>query len=612
MTDYRQELLPPHYRNLVLNPGGEGSSLGAGFTASNGVVRVGPPRQSAPLPYSGSGLVEYEVTANTGNSYALSPFGPMEVVHRGAFKIPEGRTLSFAVSVRANPAAYVEIKSEWLVENWVNGAPAGVTRQSITSLGTVEAVNNSDWVDITVLVPEGDVPRGVTHWRPQIALFSSDPRTSASKPGIGAKLWADNFFVSDSGADISLVWPADGNTPGWVWEGDKYYSSSRTVDDEVVELPNDDVASTGYDSIADPVVAPADIENSGVQDLTPTVNPVEPPPVLDAALDDAGVRSINDRPAYAEAETVIGWRSSNRRIHLHEDVQLGDLVLNRMDEHGVVWLVSDLEGWWTTPEPDVPDVGRAWFDGSYETRGRYNARFFTITGSFVPRHPGDVAAARDRLIRASNLVHRGDWFMTHETLAGEERLSKGAKVWLAGQPQIVTTGQNGKTDFQIPLRSPNPVKQSIKDGIPPGYNSMILATSNSEFPEREYPRSYPWSYPETVFGNTVVQVVNEGNADVWPVMRIAGPTNGVLKVYNVDTEQTFRVVRKLHAGEVLEIDCFTKQVTLNGQGNHRFYLDIDVDWLMLQPGPNKIYFVEETLGALKTELEIKWRSGWIG
>lgn len=618
MSDLRQELYAPEYRNLVLNPGGEETSLGTGFFGSNGVTRAGAPRAGAPAPRGGSGLVEYEVTAQTSNEYTVGPQGPFDPVHRGAFKIPNSRQLSFGLSVRADRAVYIEVLAGWSTEIWNNGVPSGLSFVSTTSLGVVRAVNNTAWTDIVANVPSTLVPRDVTHWHLKVAGYSANPTTAPTRPVIGTKLWLDQLYVSDSGEDITPVWPADGSKPGWIWEDLPFYSSSRTeveielppvVDDEDVLLDSPGVDESDPEYVPPVGSEPTDVDGSVVAEPPPPNPDYEVP--LDAAVDDPGYRSPDAMPAYVEAEKVIGWKSDNKHIHLHEDIQLGDLVFNRMDEHGVVWLVSDIEGWWTTPEPDVPDVGRGWFDGSYETRGRYNARTFTLTGSFMPRHRGDVNSARDRLIRALNLVHAGGWFMTHEDPVGMTA-TKGSKVWLAGAPMIATTGANGKTDFSIALRAPNPVKQSIKDGVPPGYNSIKLVTSDSSYPEREYPRSYPWAYPEAVFGNTVVQVVNEGNAVVWPILRLAGPTNGAVKVYNADTEQTFRIIRKLYPGEVLEIDCFTKQVTLNGQGNHRFYLDIDVDWLMLQPGPNKIYFYEEVPGGLRAELEIMWRSGWIG
>lgn len=610
MTDYRQQLVPPNFRNLVINPGGEASSLGAAYMASNGTVTVG---SEGFAPLSGTGVVEYEVVASTSLSYFFAPLGPQELVHRGGFKIPSGRTVSMRVSLAGNATVWVRVHASWMVETWEGGQPSGLTEIVSRPVGAPVQLSTSGMTTVELLVGSGDIPEGATHWRPLVSVFSANPTVSPAAPAVGTKVWADEFFVTDSGASLAGVPHVSGDVAGYAWEGEPDHSSSTTSPEGNSDPLEDAPASTGEDSSLD-----VPLNEEPVPEDPPAVSE-EPPPmpvVPDAGVDDhvgtaSGEVLAGGRPRIAVAEDTLGWRRDSRHLCLKGDVQIGDLVMNEMDDQGVVWLVSDIDGWWTTPEPDVPDVQRGWFDGSYETRGRYTSRTFTLSGSFVPRHPGDVAGARDRLIRAINLVHRGGWFMTHEGAPDRDK-TKGAKVWMVGSPLIATTGLNGKTDFSVALRAPDPMKYSIKDGVPPGYNTMRLITSSAQYPERALPRKYPWAYPEAVFGSTVADVINEGNAVVWPTLRIDGPTNGPLNVYNADTGQKFRIVRKLYPGETLVVDCFTKQVTLNGQGNFRFYLDVDVDWLMLQPGPNRLYFSEEELGGIRTELEVQWRSGWIG
>lgn len=816
MADYRQEVELPGFRNLVLNPGGESTSLGSSFVASNGSITTGlTVEQGGPTPVSGSSVLAYQVLDNTSLSYFFAPLGPTEPVHRSGFRIPLARTVSAKVRVRSSAPCWVQFQASWMTEHWEGGTENGLSAPfQIDSVGSPLAVTNSGWSELVVQVPEATIPAGASHWRPLVAVYSSNPATAPSAPPIGLQIFVDNFFVSDSGASLASAPYGDGNLPGWEWEGEPNFSSSRTIPDElssslnfvydpstadgslapwavynsgvstatsVVEdgkraikvervtansgtaggvytgslgvqkrsggieisfsaeikvpaggsslpiqlilrdstandsLVLDDITSgelittvpatgswtrvfvtgtikgdrvldtvyvirggmplapagevffvrnimlsdgeleeffdgdtpdtvefsygwtgTPYASASakyplfdvdpsedveptgdDPMNDPAPLEGyAGIDTALETIEPdsqVAAPVVPDVSVDDFGptVTSLVLKDGAARAEDVIGWKNANRHLCLSKDVEIEGLVMNTIDSYGVVWLVSDLEGWWTTPEPEVPDVPRAWFDGSYETRGRYGARTFNLVGSFIPHSPRDVSAARDRLIRAVNLCHAGGWFMTHETLGGE-RLTKGAKVWLAGQPLITTTGLNGKTDFSIALRAPDSLKHSIKDAVPPGYNSLSLLTTSSQYPERGFPKTYPWKYPEAVFGSTSAIAVNDGNAVTWPILRLAGPTNGAIRIFNSDTQQEFRIKRKLYAGEVLEIDCFTRQVTLNGEGNFRFYLDVDVDWLMLQPGSNKIWFSEEVIGKIRTELEILWRSSWIG
>jgi hypothetical protein len=104
-------------------------------------------------------------------------------------------------------------------------------------------------------------------------------------------------------------------------------------------------------------------------------------------------------------------------LKLQEDVQLGELLLNYLDSStGVVWVLSDLQGWWTLPDPEFPDIARGWGDGSYDANGRYTARVLTLEGSFLTQSPSQVAEARAKLTAAINLVYRGTDLIVREKI----------------------------------------------------------------------------------------------------------------------------------------------------------------------------------------------------
>jgi hypothetical protein len=81
-----------------------------------------------------------------------------------------------------------------------------------------------------------------------------------------------------------------------------------------------------------------------------------------------------------------------------------ELILNTIDDNDVVWIASDIEGWWTLPEPEVPDLPRGWGDGSYDAIGRWTNRIMTLVGSFLPQRPEDAPAARDKLLDALSVM----------------------------------------------------------------------------------------------------------------------------------------------------------------------------------------------------------------
>lgn len=155
-------------------------------------------------------------------------------------------------------------------------------------------------------------------------------------------------------------------------------------------------------------------------------------------------------------------------MKLKEDIIIGDLVLNSIDEDNVVWVCTDIEGWWVHPDPEIPDVTRGWRDGSYDARGRWTARQLTLNGVFLPPDPSYTSAARDKLIRATNLVYTGAWLKT------KENPTRASYVRLSGRPNISNVSPRGKTEFSIGLRAADPIKYSWNESDPDGYDSVTI------------------------------------------------------------------------------------------------------------------------------------------
>lgn len=153
-------------------------------------------------------------------------------------------------------------------------------------------------------------------------------------------------------------------------------------------------------------------------------------------------------------------------MQLNADININGLVLNTIDENNVVWVCTDIKGWWTLPDTDVPDIARGLDDGSYDVRGRWKARVITLEGSILPPHPDYIAAARSKLISAlSPLVYLGG------TLAVDEGPVKTSKVFMVGQPTMDVKNARGRIDFSIQLRAGDPVKYGWNYQATDGYYS---------------------------------------------------------------------------------------------------------------------------------------------
>jgi len=228
-------------------------------------------------------------------------------------------------------------------------------------------------------------------------------------------------------------------------------------------------------------------------------------------------------------------------MKLKADIVLGDFVFNTIDEYGVTWVITNMEGWWQHPEPDMPDIPRGFGDGSYDVKGRYQARMITLSGSFLTPTPDLVEAARDRLIAATNLVYSGAWLRTG---SNGKRTSF---VRLSGGPQIETVSARGRTDFSIGLKAADPIKYSWNDAEPDGYNIVEIPATNR------------------VTGATGIEIIkNVGNADVPVQIEIQGPVVAPARIVvnkNTATEKLLAVTGTLRGR--LTSSVINKQLTFN-------------------------------------------------
>lgn len=355
-------------------------------------------------------------------------------------------------------------------------------------------------------------------------------------------------------------------------------------------------------------------------------------------------------------------------MKLKSDVSLGDLVFNRIDENNVIWVCTDIEGWWVHPDPDIPDVTRGWRDGSYDARGRWQARQLTLSGSILSPDPSLSPAARDALIEATSLVYEGAWLKT------AENPTRAAYVRLSGRPSITSATPRGRIDFSFGLRAADPIKYSWNDSDPDGYNIVTIPCKNVATSQ-----------------DGAETITNLGNISVAMFLEVTGPTVGDTTVINETTGEVLTIVGDLRSSEVLtvtnkeltsneailtvtsvgnlvdgdtvtiagvdstfnglqiltdvspgtnkiryaltaanvvsqasagtvardvdylEIDTYEREVGLNGSTfGARVYVDTLTDWPTLQPGANIIKFIDEGAANGTSSLEVYYRSGWIG
>jgi len=354
-------------------------------------------------------------------------------------------------------------------------------------------------------------------------------------------------------------------------------------------------------------------------------------------------------------------------MKLNADVQLGDIVFNTIDENGVVWVVTDISGWWEHPDPEMQDVRRGWGDGSYDVRGRWAARDIVLEGVFLPPDQSYVQAARNKLIEATSLVYSNAWLYVDEVP------TKAARVRLSGKPSIRTVNPRGRTEFSIGLRAPNPIKYAWNWEQQDGYYTTTIPGANTSTSE-----------------SGTRTITNDGNINVHAIFEITGPLVGPGSIYNAATGEELTIIQPLRAAtsktvtnkaltnniatlttsaahgflagdsvtvaitdavfngtftilstpttatftyskvnanissaatsgtasipvDVLEIDTYEQEVAFNGSTEDtRSMLDTLIDWLVLAPGDNEITFTDDGDATAAANMVVYYRSGWIG
>jgi len=283
-------------------------------------------------------------------------------------------------------------------------------------------------------------------------------------------------------------------------------------------------------------------------------------------------------------------------LKLNADVSLGSLQLNTIDSDENVWVVTDIDGWWNLPDPEMPDLPRGWGDGSYDTVGRYAARIITLNGSVLVQDPSKTEAARQTLISALSLVYTGAWLVVEETPA------KASFVRLSGRPLITSVSARGRIDFSVGLKAANPIKYEWVDDDSDPTNNTTNAYNNSDISN----------------GGTAT-ITNNGNIKVPVVIQLEGPisasSGSPIIITNTTRSEVINVVDDIASGETLEIDTYNREalsVTSSSTLNARAKLSTLVSWIHLDPGDNTVEFsVSGDTGGSYT-CRVLYRSGWIG
>lgn len=307
----------------------------------------------------------------------------------------------------------------------------------------------------------------------------------------------------------------------------------------------------------------------------------EPSTSLDQSVQQGENRVVNKALSALPEPYLTG-------LKLNADISIGDLTLNTIDANNVVWVATDLDGWWNLPEPEFADLNRGWGDGSYDSVGRYSSRIITLEGSFLTQEPSQVEVARRTLLEAIDLVYNG------ALLVVNEGTTKSAFVRLSGRPEVRSTKARGRHDFSIGLKAPDPIKYEYLENT---YRNITIAGGAS---------------------NTIA---NAGNIKTPVILELTGTisggtiTNTYTNTSGASVTETIGGITKSATTYSTEIDTYNRSVirvdnSTSATTASRSDINTYVDWIQLHPGNNLIQFT--TSGGSLPSCKVYYRSGWIG
>lgn len=253
------------------------------------------------------------------------------------------------------------------------------------------------------------------------------------------------------------------------------------------------------------------------------------------------------------ADTVLGpW-----------PMTLGDLPLDRTDENGSPWNVTEFTGK-GSPPAEVEFTQRQTDHGAWIGNALWAAKPYSITGAFEGDTELERWQAEQRLLSAVPLGQ------TTTTLTFHEEVERQTEVMLSGEIEVTPSGVWAFT-FVIPLVAPDPFRYGTTEQV-------VNATLNS----------------------TSLLLPNAGTAAAWPVFTVAAGAGTVpdVTLLRADTGQTLTVDNPdgatLNAGQTLTVDMRRRRISIGGVTRRSW---MSGEWFGLPPSVQTTVTGTSTSGA---------------
>lgn len=243
----------------------------------------------------------------------------------------------------------------------------------------------------------------------------------------------------------------------------------------------------------------------------------------------------------------------------------------------------------TQPRPDA--------DGEDDTTVRYGAAAVSLDLMLLPRG-GTLRALLDGL-RAFCHPSARPYLVVEQD--GEQR-----RIRLRVDQQSAPITNPSHQQVQAVWRAPDGVMEDLTEQI--WISNAVEAGEGG----RAYPRAYPLSYAASSPVGSVTGIY-AGTADVWPVLRLYGPSDTPRVEHQATGDRLLFPGLTLLAGDWLEIDCRNHTIRLNGLVDQSRHDRLDFaasTFISLVRGVNTLRYYPVSFGD-GARMEARFRPAWL-
>lgn len=277
-------------------------------------------------------------------------------------------------------------------------------------------------------------------------------------------------------------------------------------------------------------------------------------------------------------------------------VTLGSVFLPAYDDqpadaYGVVWGLTQLDGWFDGWEGTGVTDQRSQADGAWVSPMYAGVRILHVSGTIDAASWDGVTQAWDRLL--AQLPYR--LLGTLRVSTGEGAVPEQTALVRQHEKPILTERFHNRAEFSLSLMAPDPRKY---DSTSRSASLFLPLLTGGIAP--------PLTPPFTVTGSTAqsqVTLVNDGTVTTYPTFMLSGPCPPAT-ISNLTTGETMRVMDSILGGQTLVIDVLNGTATIDRQARR-----VLGSWWGLVPGVNEVSFSADGYDAT-ANLLLTFRSAW--